>query len=255
MSEVNPFSSEESGKGDSNIFLDLNKPDEDTGVPDVAPSAITDGRGGGSAFSQKSTEPSKFNGQVMLAGLVFTIGVGAIYAMRYIGMQAGIKESVTMVEYTASTTTPDFVKRFDTIMTDLEEVSISVRFSEDTDLPDTPFTMETPDDPVEALIQPLNNKVDQNASRARLAMQRAEAARLERQAKEAEYESLAAGLKLQSVIGGSRPVARISDEPVGVGMTVADTFKVISIKGTVVILEVEGIKFELGLGDGAKRIN
>ncbi|MEQ9207869.1 MAG: hypothetical protein RLN78_10925 [Phycisphaerales bacterium] len=256
MSEINPFTPKDGDQehGESNVFLNLNKADEATGVPAAIPGMGNDAAGGGSGFSTGAAEPSKFNGQVMLAGLVFAIGVGSIYAMRYIGMQAGIKESVTMVEYTASTTTPDFVKRFDKIMDDLEEVSVSVQFDRDTVLPQEPFTMTAIADPTDEFIAPLANQEDMSAQMARLARQRAEHDRLQREERIAEIDTIASNLKLQSVIGGSRPVARISGEPVGVGMTLADTFKVISIKGSVVTLEVEGMKYELGLGEGAKRI-
>lgn len=248
MSEMNPFTpKDEEHHGESNVFLDLNKADEATGVPSVAPGA---GQQGGFA----AAEPSRFNGQVMLAGLVFAVGVGSIYAMRYIGMQAGIKESVKMVEYTASTTNPDFVKRFDGIMESLEEVSYAVQFDKTVTLPSEPFTMKYAGLEEDDILRPQIDPVDPNAKMQRLAQQRAEQARLDKMQTEQGYEDLASDLKLQSLIGGTRPVARISGEPVGVGMTVADTFKVISIKGSVVTLAVEDMRFELALGEPAKRI-
>ncbi len=255
MSEINPFTPKDTNQapGESNVFLDLNKPDEATGVPAAMPGMGNDPGSEGTAFTPGGSEPSKFNGQVLLAGLVFAIGVGSIYTMRYIGMQAGIKESVTMVEYTASTNTPDFIKRFETVMQDLEDVSISVQFDKKTLLPREPFVLATAVNPNDIYQVPVPNE-DPSALAARLAKQHAEMARMEQEALEAEYEAIAQGLTLQSVIGGTRPVARISGEPVGIGMTVADTFKVISIKGSAVVLEVDGIKFELGLGSGAKRI-
>ena len=249
MSEINPFTpKDEEHHGESNVFLDLNKPDEATGVP----SAQGLGQQGG--FSAGPAEPSRFNGQVMLAGLVFAVGVGSIYSMRYIGMQAGIKESVKMVEYTASTTSPDFVKRFDTVMASLEEVSYSVQFDQAINLPSQPFTMKYAGVDEDQILRPMIDPVDPNAKMQRLAQQRAEQERLDQLAAVQGYEDLAADLKLQSLIGGSRPVARISGEPVAVGMTVADTFKVLSIKGSVVTLGVEDLKFELTLGEPAKRI-
>jgi hypothetical protein len=258
MSEMNPFSPKDNDQGttESNVFLDLNKPDEATGVPSVLPGMSESGPSGGSSFSPGAASgESKFNGQVILAGLVFTIGVGSIYAMRYIGMQAGIKESVTMVEYTASTTTPDFVDRFESIMSDLEEVSISVQFDESTVLPKAPFILETEMLADETYEPAVSDNLDPSEQLARMARQRAEMERMEREQKLAEYESIAQGLTLQSLIGGSRPVARISGEPVAVGMMVADTFKVVSIKGSVVILQVEDIRYELGLGSSAVRID
>ncbi len=257
MSEINPFAPKESeqGAGESNVFLDLNKPDDATGVPAVMPGMENASASSGPSIGAGAAE-SKFNGQVILAGLVFTIGVGSIYAMRYIGMQAGIKESVAMVEYTASTTTPDFVDRFETVMNDLEEVSISVQFAESTPLPSEPFILETEIADDTGYIEPIaTNTEDPNERFARMARQRAEAERIAREEKIAEYESIAQGLTLQSLIGGTRPVARISGEPVAVGMILADTFKVVSIKGSAVIFEVEDIRFEIALGQSAVRID
>ena len=256
MNEMNPFTPKDNdqGHGESNVFLDLNKPDEATGVPSVAPGFGTESAQGG-GFSGKSAENSKFNGQVLLAGIVFTIGVGSIYAMRYIGMQAGIKESVTMVEYTASTTTPDFVKRFDKVMEDLEEVSVSVRFDDETQLPQTPFTLASIEEQEEFEYQPTDTPEDPSIYQARLARERALREQAQRDALISEYEYVAGNLKLQSVIGGSRPVARISGEPVGIGMMVADMFEVTSIKGSTVTLEVDGLKFELSLGSTAVRVD
>lgn len=256
MSEINPFTPNESeeGHGESNVFLDLNKPDEATGVPATMP-GMGDGAssGAGGGFSAGSSEPSKFNGQVLLAGMVFVVGVGAIYAMRYIGMQAGIKESVKMVEYTASTTSPDFVQRFDEVMADLEEVSYSVRFDQNTELPTSPFTMAVAEEPTIDL--PVVNTDDSSARMARLAQQREQQLREAQQQKINEYERAAMGLNLQSILGGSRPVARISGEPVRVGMKVADIFTVESIKGSTVILSVEDLRYEITLGSGAVRID
>ncbi|MBL4810143.1 MAG: hypothetical protein JKY43_08845 [Phycisphaerales bacterium] len=257
MSDTNSYepNKPERDQGKSNVFLDLNKPEEATGIPAITPGFSSEQSSGSYELSQGSPEASKFNGQVILAGLVFAIGVGSIYTMRHIGMQAGINESVSLVEYTASTNTPDFIKRFEIIMADLEEVSISVQFAKDTELPSTPFTLAQVVIDDDGLSMPVSAGDDPEAAKARLEMLRAQMEQDERNVRESDYETIASGLSLQSVIGGTRPVARISGEPVGVGMMVAKTFKVLSIKGSIVILEVEGIKFKLGLGSGAKRIN
>lgn len=256
MSEINPFTPKESdgGHGESNVFLDLNKPDEATGVPATLPGmGDSSTGGGGGGFTQGSAESSKFNGQVILAGMVFVIGVGSIYAMRYIGMQAGIKESVKMVEYTASTTSPDFVQRFDEVMADLEEVSLSVRFDRSTVLPTAPFTMASSE--AVDMNLPVANPDDSSARMARLAQQREQQLREAQQQRIADYDRAAMGLNLQSILGGSRPVARISGEPVRIGMKVADIFTVESIKGSTVVLSVEDLKYEITLGSGAVRID
>jgi hypothetical protein len=58
-----------------------------------------------------------------------------------------------------------------------------------------------------------------------------------------------AGLKVNGIIGGSNPVARISGEAVRVGDTVGEMFTVKAIKGRSVEVELEGEIYELHMDD------
>ena len=249
MSEHNPFAPEpqdnNSAEGSSNVFLDLNKPDELTGVPNLPSQEQAAGASAG--FSPVTGQPAKkVNTQVLLAGVVFAIGVGAIYGMRTIGMKAGIKENAVAVDYTPETTTPDFIKRFDKVMTGLDESSVAIVLESTDTLPDRPFTMANAA-PTQQTDAPKANPMDQSA---RLAAQRAaqEQMRLEAIANEAN------DLHLQSILGGTKPVARISGQPVRIGSTVNDKFTVKSISGQSVILEAEGLVFKLTLGEPTERL-
>lgn len=247
MSEHNPFAPEphdtNTSDGSSNVFLDLNKPDELTGVPNL-PSQESAAASAG--FAPVANQPSKMNLQVMLAGIVFVIGVGAIYGMRSIGMKAGIKENAVAVDYTPETTTPDFIKRFDTVMTGLDESSVAVVLESTDTLPDKPFTMASAATP-DQNTAPQTNPMDQSA---RLAAQRAAEQRLRVEALESEANLL----QLQSILGGSRPVARVSGQPVREGMMINDTFTVKTISGQSVVIEAEGLVFRLTLGEPAQRL-
>ncbi len=255
MSNINPYSSSDtdSSTGDSNVFLDLNKPDEATGVPSVI--SGSSGSGSDAGFSSGTPEPSKFNGQVILAGLVFVIGVGAIYAMRYVGMQAGINEKLSTVEYTASTNTPDFIARFDRVMDNLEDVSVSIQFEQNTKLPNAPFTMGGVTAAPIDFNQPVARGESEADRKARLAREKAEQERAAQEAKDAEIESVAYGLTLQSVMGGTRPVVRISGKPYTVGMKIQGVLTILSVEGSTVILGSGQMKFKLVLGSTAERID
>ncbi len=56
-------------------------------------------------------------------------------------------------------------------------------------------------------------------------------------------------LELHSVMTGAAPIARISGRAYRIGDTIADIFKVVSIKGRTVVLEADGRSFTLVLGE------
>lgn len=228
---MDPNNNENGELGSAGVFLNLgekNSSDDPLTTANAAP------------------VPSKMNIQVLLAGLVFVIGVGAIVGMRQIGMNAGIQESAVIVEYTSETTTSDFIERFDTVMTDLVEASVAVQLSEGSELPEKPFTLET-----EGAQQPVNPSYNpMNDPAALLAAQKAR----EEEERIIRIESAAGKLVLQSVLGGTRPVARISGKAVAKGMVLNDMFKVRLIEGSRAIVEADGLVFELTIGGGVERI-
>jgi hypothetical protein len=86
---------------------------------------------------------------------------------------------------------------------------------------------------------------------------RAAAERAKRDADQKRSKVLAAfnGLKINGIIGGSHPVARISGDAVRVGDTVAEVFTVKAIKGRSVELEHEGEIFELSMDEESANSN
>lgn len=77
-----------------------------------------------------------------------------------------------------------------------------------------------------------------------------EAERLRQKAeRERQIAEAAAQLKLNSVVGGSAPVARISGELKRVGDTVGDYFTVKAIEGRSVVLVAEDLSFTLHMGE------
>lgn len=77
----------------------------------------------------------------------------------------------------------------------------------------------------------------------------AELSRQQRDARHRQIQALAGQLKLNSIVGGQVPVARISGELARIGDRVADLFVVRAIEGRQVRLEADGQTFLLTLGE------
>lgn len=221
--------------GASNIFLNLQHTDS-TGIPSLksAPeSAIA-----------TSVKESKLSAHMAVAVGVVAVGAGVIYAMRYIGMQAGLDEQVVSIDYTSESNNSDFNKRFGTVMEQLDESTIAVQLSEYRSFVDAPFARPS---------AMANNDIvrpEPGMSEAeRLALQRKRDEELARQRRFDEVISEAKSFKLQGVVGGSRPAARVSGQAVAVGSKLGSYFTVTNITGRSVEIEGDGLRFELSMGE------
>ena len=249
MSDFNDMNSMGNGSGElaerneasNSIFLDMNETDS-TGIPSLKQAPV-------SAISS-SASSSKINTQVVIAGLVLAIGAGAIYGMRHIGMQAGLDEKVVSIDYTADANNADFSKRFTAVMRMLDKSSLAVQISDNGSFADTPFsrTVQEEVEQYEA-IDPGMSEEEQ------LAIRRQREQELEIQRRKDMVISEAMGFTLQGVIGGSRPAARISGIPVRVGMDLGDFFTVVEITGRSVVIEADGMRFELAMGQETMRLD
>lgn len=223
----------EHNEGASNIFLDMTESDS-TGIPSLKQAPV-------SAISASASE-SKVNTQLVIAVCVLAIGGGAIYAMRYIGMQAGLDENIVSIDYTSETNSKDFSKRFNTVLSTLDKSTVSVQFSNTDSFAPMPFSRpgEVDEDVIE---------IDPGLSEEeRLALQRKREYELEIQRRHEMVIGEAMRFKLQGIIGGARPAARVSGQPVRAGMSLGDYFTVVEITGRTVIIEADGMQFELSIG-------
>jgi len=75
------------------------------------------------------------------------------------------------------------------------------------------------------------------------------AARKKAETRKKQIETLAAGLKLNSVLAGKVPLAQISGKVVRVGDTIEDVFEVKKIEGRTVTLQADDLTLELTLGE------
>ncbi|MCR9075310.1 MAG: hypothetical protein NXI07_04655 [bacterium] len=240
--DTNSMDSSSAQEGSSNIFVNLHQEDS-TGIPSLknAPE---------SAISSSASE-SKVSVHMVVALAVVAIGGGVIYAMRYIGMKAGLDEEIAQIDYTSQSENTEFSKRFGQVMGQLDESTIAVQLSEHESFVDAPFARPSAMGKSDPVI-----KADPGMSEEeRLALQRQRELELERQRRHDAVVSEAMSFHLQGVVGGSRPAARVSGQPVSVGSKVGEYFKVTKITGRSVVIEADGMRFELAMGEETKQLD
>ncbi len=239
---MNDHNSMDAGAGESssNIFLNLAETDS-TGIPSLkqAPeSAIA-----------SSAPDSRFNTHLLVALGVVAVGAGVIYAMRYIGMRAGLDEKIVSIDYTSQANTADFARRFGSVMEQLDESTIAVQLADHDSFVESPFSRPG------AMSQP-EVRPDPGMSEAeRLALQKQRDEELARQRRHDLVVADAMHLHLQGIVGGAMPAARISGQAVRAGMKLGEFFTVEQITGRSVIIEGDGMRFELALGRDTVRLD
>lgn len=226
-------SPDENTEASSNIFLNMAQEDS-TGIPSLKQAPA-------SAISS-STSDSKVSGQLLIAVSVLAIGGGAIYGMRYLGMQAGLDENIVSIEYASETNTTDISNRFQTVMRNLDESTLAVQIEDKDAFSVSPFTRIEADAEPDILIDPGMSEEERLARQAEYELKR------ERELRHTMVMSEAMRFTLQGVVGGSRPAARVSGMPVRAGMTLGEFFTVSEITGRSVIIEADGMRFELVMG-------
>ncbi|MBL4592083.1 MAG: hypothetical protein JKY96_09000, partial [Phycisphaerales bacterium] len=181
-------------EGDSNeaankVFVNLAQTDSATGIPSL---------NHGPASELHGPKKSKVDNQMLIAGIVLFVGIGAVYGMRYMGMAAGLDENVVAIDYTAETTAAENSKRFTQVLSALNESSHVMQFGGSVELPEHPFSRDVvvADEP----------RGDPGMSEAeRLEWERQQDFENARQARTNAIESELYNFQLQGVIGGKRP--------------------------------------------------
>lgn len=229
-------------EGSSNIFVNLHQEDS-TGIPSLknAPE---------SAISSSASD-SKVSVHMVVALAVVAVGAGVIYAMRYIGMKAGLNEEIASIDYTSQSENSEFKNRFGEVMGELDESTIAVQLKDHDAFVDAPFSRPSAMGSSEPLVKPEPGMSEEE----RLALQRERELELERERRKNAVVSEAMSFELQGVVGGSRPAARVSGQPVSTGSKLGEYFKVIEITGRAVVIEGDGMRFELSMGKEPKQID
>ena len=230
-------------ENDSNIFVNLHQEDS-TGIPSLknAPE---------SAISSSESE-SKMSIHMVVALGVIAVGAGVIYAMRYIGMKAGLDEEIAQIDYTSQAGNSDVNKRFGTVMGELDESTIAVQLSDHDAFIDAPFSRPSA---MGSTPEPVIQADPGMSQEERMALQRERELEMQRQERYDSVVDEAYSFKLQGVVGGTRPAARVSGLPVKVGSKLGDYFTVTQITGRSVVIEADGLRFELAMGEDTKQID
>ncbi len=181
--------------------------------------------------------------QPVVLALVTIVSVAMLYAMRSIGVRSGLDFKATSVDYSHETNTEQAVK-FERVMQDLARVQnpLDVKMSS---IGKDPFTRMK--DKREVVVAddgpaiPTIGLTEEENEEIRLQRQRA--------MEKVEILSKLGKLELHSVIGGSRPLARINKGTYQLGDLVEDTFTVVAIDGRSVVLSAKGENYTITMDD------
>lgn len=172
------------------------------------------------------------------------LAAGGIFGMRKLG--TGVKTATADVAITLDA--PAGIKvdsaRFEQLMAELEAGDRPVQV-DSSKLGRSPFELA-----VESAAPKVDDPRESEEQRAeRLAEEARLRAEVERQRL---IETTLAGLKLYGVVGGRTPAAKVNTQIVRAGDMIADLFLVKAINARSVVLEVDGVEYELTMGGSGK---
>lgn len=213
--------------------------------PDGSPQS-SEGRREGAAplllhdmqFTEEAMSVSVGSGRsrsAMVAAFVVVAAVGSLFAMRQLGLGPALSLADVAVEYTPEESAKAGIAS-GKVLADLERSRRAVQVPQE-NITQDPFELNA-DKGIDT-----SPKIDADlAMRAELERQRQA---LEARAK--KIETALNGLTLQSVMLGSKPVARINGEIYRVGMTIADYFIITGIEGREVTLFADDQTYTLSI--------
>lgn len=173
-------------------------------------------------------------GQSIVLGVVLTVSVITLYAMRSYGMRSGMTFADVNVDYKSED--DEKSRTYDRIMRELAQAQQPIDIAL-TELSDSPFLPKV-NKPV---INPVTNEVEAAPTDDRaLAAQR----------REQEITMALGTLRLNAVMGGDVPIARINERLYRIGMPVGDYFTVEAIDGMSVTLRADGKLYMLMMEEG-----
>lgn len=218
------------GPETSKVFINLEqsgqKPSGDGDAP--APAQLP-------AAPQARSGPGMVSGGVIVAGLVIALGLGAIFGMRMVSKLVDTVQALAQVQFDPDQKSKEEDARMRKVMLELDRSSRPVQVVDP--LRRDPFArLNTGDDIVSI---PVDTEDPEAVARAREEAERRAREAARRRALDEmtrAVESEIAELKVQGLIGGRVPVARINGEAVRVGDRVGEHFVVESIDGRQVVV-------------------
>lgn len=180
------------------------------------------------------------NSQALVLVIILSVSACALIAMRKLGLKAGLDMTsiATADPVSFNRDDPEKMARYERIMSDLQRIQAPLDMSQG-ELAKIPLLLEPGAGGTAAAPQDTEEAI---AARQKAIEERKRNERL------ARLKDQLNKLKLQSVVGGKMPVARISGETVKVGDKVGDGYVVKAIHDRSVELEIEGETFTLDMG-------
>jgi hypothetical protein len=174
--------------------------------------------------------------QAVVAVLLVAGAVGAIFAMRHFGMGPAVSLAGVDVDYKPAGSASGLSPK--QVLADLERSRMAVQVPAD-HITQDPFEL--------ANLRPAADAPTIDPDLA--GRNQAEKLRLAAEARRKLLDTEFGKLKLQGVMGGSAPVARVGGRLYKVGMTVAEHFTVTAIEGREVTLTADDRTFVLTMTD------
>lgn len=204
----------------------------------AAPNAEGGGMPGGTPFSGAKPR-QRLSGQIACMVIIVAVSAATIFFMRQYGVKAGIDFDTVAVEYQQ----PDEAKArtYERIMADLSRIQKPMEvalgeFGASPFMLDRPVTKVNPLNPTGPAMTP--EEIAAQAERRRIEQEREEMLMALR------------GLKLQGVMGGGTPLARISDQTYRVGDAIYDIFTITKIEGREVTVTCRNETFTISMEAG-----
>ena len=178
---------------------------------------------------------------VLLAGAVLVAG-GVLWGMRWVGMKGGMTGGKAVTFDASLLDAASRPKRDHSgVLDDLKSSRVTQQVPGDS-VKKNPFRIA---DSMAGLLPTVDSpQGDDGTARANAA---AEAERRKAQERLRAVQSALAGLKVQSILGGRSPVARVSGKMVRIGDELAEFFTVKAIHGRSIELECDGRTFEVAM--------
>jgi hypothetical protein len=162
---------------------------------------------------------------------------GVLFGMRQLGFGPTISFADTKIDYTPPARTIDHKKLIEQLTASQVESQVPPE-----QVQKNPFSMAE-SLPTNVVLAPTGDPEEDARRAASEANRRAIAQRL------GEIEAALASIEINSILGGSNPIARVNGETVRVGDTIAEIFTVQAIQTRSIDLVVDGKTFTISLDD------
>ncbi|MDX9911492.1 MAG: hypothetical protein RBS39_06655 [Phycisphaerales bacterium] len=201
------------------------------------------GGAGDFALALPKAKKRQLSQQSLVTLMVVVVGAGGLFAMRKMGLGPQATQAGTKVDFDVQDgASADSLKQYQRMIDRLRLSARPVQVPQDR-VVGNPFAMQDVATDLEA------------SEPTRTGPTSDELARQAREKRLQEVTNELGTLKLQSVMGGRVPLARINDKILKIGDKVGKNFELVSIEGRTAVLSAEGLEFELTLGQSVDERN